>query len=521
MPENTLIAVPVIRSVPPPAEQVEAAVRAGADLVELRVDGLNDISAVETLLGGPRRLPMIVTVRAAGEGGAWRGSEHDRIALLLHLARLHPDYIDVELATWEQSAEIRQSLAPARHAETGGGVATRLIISHHDFHETPNDLTSLFARLEAAPADVIKAVFMPRDALDALRLLAEMRRLNRAGRRAVVFGLGEAGLLTRILAKKFGSFLTFAALEAGAESASGQPTIADLRELYRWDAVDERTRLFGVVGWPVAHSRGPRLHNAVMAAEGIDGVYLPLPVCPTYEALAAFLDYVADADWLDCAGFSVTLPHKEHARRWLVERGGALDDRAARAGAVNTLFRDAAGDWRGANTDAAGALAALQSVPELAGDGLHGQSVDILGAGGVAHAAAAVLAEHRCRIMVYNRAPERAAELARCCDGAWQPWDRREAGTGRILINCTSVGMVPDVDATPISAARCGPDTIVFDTVYQPAETRLLREAQARGSRVINGVTLFIAQAAEQIRIWHGLEADPWRIKRFGNLFDG
>jgi 3-dehydroquinate dehydratase / shikimate dehydrogenase len=512
MSQTTHIAVPITRADPPPAEQVEAAARGGADLVELRVDSLGEPRAVEAFLRGPRRLPVIVTVRSPSEGGLWRGSESERITLLKRLARFQPDYLDVELATWERSAETRRCLNDLKrpNAEVK---APRLILSHHDFQDTPADLTPIFRRLEATPADVIKAVFTPRDATDACRLLAELRRLYDPGRRAIVLGLGEAGLLTRVLAKKFGAYLTFAALEPGAESAPGQPAIAELRDVYRWPAIDARTRVYGVIGWPVSHSRGPRLHNAFMAAEGINGVYLPLPVEPTYAALAAFLDYATAADWLDFAGFSVTIPHKEHVLRWLAEHGGALSPLAQRAGAINTLIRTPDGGWRGENTDAAGALAALRSIPELAErpgaeDPLCGMTVDILGAGGVARAVAALLTQRGGRVTIYNRDPARAAELARQMNCDWCPWDRRAAGEGRVLINCTSVGMSPDVDASPIDSARFRPDTIVFDTIYNPVETRFLREAQSRGCRVIGGLVMYRAQAAEQMRLWHGLDTD-------------
>lgn len=507
MPEQTLIAVPITRSEPSPAEQAEAAAQAGADLVELRVDQIGDVSKVEAYLRGPRRLPAIITVRSGDEGGAWSGTENERVLLLTRLAELRPDYLDIEYATWERSAELRRRLETLRR---GGGAAGTpgIILSHHDYRGTPPDLLSFLDILSAGPGDVLKAVFAPRDVRDACLILAEARRLSRAGRRAVVLALGEAGLLTRVLSKKVGGWMTFASLVMGAESAPGQPTLEELRGLYRWSIIDARTRVYGVIGWPVSHSSSPQLHNAFMKEKGINGVYLPLPVLPAYEALADFLDYVAAAEWLDLSGCSVTIPHKQNAWRWLSERGYPCGESAERCGAVNTLIRCADGGWRGENTDGSGAVAALRSLTELAGDRLRGQSVDILGAGGVARAIIAALEEYGCRVTIYNRDSARAEELARRLDCEWRRWEERGCGTGHVLINCTSVGMTPNCDASPIETARLKPGMVVCETVYQPAETRLLREANARGCVTINGGRMFVGQAAAQMRLWHGQETD-------------
>lgn len=507
MSKNTLLAVPLTRSEPPLDEQVSAAVGAGAEVIELRVDLIRDDAAVEALLRQPHALPFIVTVRSQGEGGAWEKSEAERIALLDRLGRYGPAYLDVELAAWDRSAELRQKIAALcgksdKADRPTGDRRNTLILSHHDLQETPPELRPVLDRLQASPADVLKVVSTARDALDSCRVLAELRRLSGA-RRVIALAMGEAGLLTRVLAKKFGAWLTFAASELGAESAPGQPTVSDLRRIYRWDVIGPRTRVFGVIGWPVAHSLSPRLHNALMAKGRIDGVYLPLPVQPTYEHLASFLDYVTQNDWLDFAGMSVTIPHKQHAARWLDEHGYPVSSIARRCGAVNTLVWDQGGGWRGENSDATGALRALEGVPELAGGRLGGHAVDVLGAGGAAHAVAAGLVERGCRVTVYNRNLERAQALAQRLTCTYQPWEQRTAGSAEILVNCTSVGMTPDTGSSPIATDRLRPGMVVFDTVYNPAETKLLRQARERGCRVVSGVEMFIGQAAEQFALWH------------------
>ena len=254
MPGHTLIAVPILSADPPLDAQLRAAQAAGADLVELRVDHIANVPAVRVLLTQPRALPVIVTVRSAAEVGAWTGNEADRVALLEKLAELRPDYIDIEYAAWRRFPHVQSAVR-----------TTRLILSHHDLAGTPADLDLILDNLAATPAEVIKAVFTARDATDACRVLAQLRG-RAAHRPTIALAMGEAGLATRVLARKFGAFLTFASLHPEGQSAPGQPTIGELRSRYRWDDLGPATRVCGVVGWPVTHSQSPAIHNAAPLA---------------------------------------------------------------------------------------------------------------------------------------------------------------------------------------------------------------------------------------------------------------
>jgi 3-dehydroquinate dehydratase/shikimate dehydrogenase len=521
---RTLLCVPITQPEPPLAEQVREARRAGADLVELRVDCIGDVEAVEELLRGPRELPMIVTIRPTEEGGHWDGSEADRIALIERLGLLLPGYVDVEWSAWQRSANLRQKieLVCRRIDEAAAGQdhpaprpRNAMILSHHDLRGVPAELAVIFDGLAATPAEVVKAAFLAHDASDAIRVLEELRwrvqQFAAAGhdRGVIALAMGEAGVCTRVLARKFGAYLTFAGLRAGAESAPGQIPVRQLREVYRWDEVGPGTAVYGVVGWPVGHSRSPQVHNAAMRALGIDGVYVPLPVGPQWADLSAFLDRVSDSSWLDLRGLSVTLPHKTHALRWLEQHGHVVSERARRCGAVNTLARRADGGWEGDNTDAAGALIALEEL------GLPSASLEaaILGAGGVAGSIAAALLERGCRVTIFNRTAGRAARLAARLGCGWAPWEQRPGRGVQLIINCTSVGMWPRVEDTPLDAACIPTGAVVFDTVYQPSETRLLREARQRGCRTTGGSEMFLRQAALQFRRWHGIDA-PLEVMR-------
>ncbi|MEW6251283.1 MAG: type I 3-dehydroquinate dehydratase [Planctomycetota bacterium] len=523
MPGKTLIAVPLVEASPPLAEQAASALRAGAQVIELRVDRIGDLGAVEQFLRRERRLPVIATVRAASEGGSWTGPENDRLAFLARLARRRPDYLDVEYATWVSAPpELRTAAAELRG--TGG----RLILSHHDTVGARADFASLHARIAAAGADVVKIVFTAGDATDGLRLLTGLAQVG-AQRPTIALAMGSPGLATRVLAGRFAAHLTFAALSPDAGSAPGQPSLAELRVLYRWDESGPETAVYGVVGWPVGHSLGPQVHNAALRATGQDAVYVPLPVRPDEAGFENFMQVLADHPELGVAGLSITLPHKEHALRWLERAGMPVTDVARRCRAVNTLTRTAAGRWAGDNTDVDGIVAALAGVSALAGSGLGGRRVAVLGAGGAARAAVVALQERGCDVTVYNRTAERAARLAhelRCAFGPWPArgggWDARgpaalgqsapaavgaEIARADILINCTSVGLWPAENDAPVPDDLLRPGAIVFDTVYNPPETRLLRAARARGCTVIPGAAMFIGQAAAQIERWHGVPA--------------
>jgi 3-dehydroquinate dehydratase/shikimate dehydrogenase len=250
-----------------------------------------------------------------------------------------------------------------------------------------------------------------------------------------------------------------------------------------------------------------------MAADDIDGVFLPIPVKPSRADFCAFMDYVATNPWLDAAGFSVTLPHKQHALHWLAAHDQPQSPLAARCGAVNTLTRTPQDVWQGENTDAPGLLAALETTPELSGGQLNGLAADVLGAGGAARAAAAALLERGCKVTIYNRSPDRASALAADLGCAHAPWENRAHGHGEVLINCTSVGLWPNVDDSPVPSERLTSDLVVLDTVYNPPHTRLLNEAAQRGCRTISGIEMFIGQAAQQHAQWHGRPA-PTAVMR-------
>lgn len=463
-------------------EQAGQAQAEGADLVELRLDLCLDqgaiaadcIAAIPTLA-----LPTVFTLRHASEGGAWQGNEDERLRLCLDADRAGAAYIDLELA------HHRAGWRPQK---------AKLILSFHDFCGLGGDLADIVDRQRAAGADIAKVAVTPRDAAD---LAVIERLLRRGGGPLCALAMGEYGLPSRLLAGAWGAALTFGRLTDSVGSAPGQPTIRELVELYRVKKQGPQTRIFGVLGNPVGHSLSPLIHNTAFIHHGIDAVYVP------------FLARNAEAFWRACGGWidglSITIPHK-HALLQVVDR---LEPLAMRIGAMNTICRDGHNRSVGANTDA---TAAIQCLESLLGS-LHGRTVTLLGAGGVSRGIAFALADRGAKIVIANRGRERAEELAKEVGAKAMDLDKATGVAYDALINGTAVGMDdPASSPWPASAHRSG--TVVFDTVYTPLETKLIKEAQAAGAHTICGLSMFIGQAIGQYRRWFGIDAPDGLMHR-------
>ncbi len=481
----------------------------GADLVEYRIDRFTDDrdAVVELLRRSP--LPCILTCRPTWEGGDYDGDDADRISLLEYAGTsAHPPaYLDIELAAYQRSANLRQKVGlVVDHPGQVRPIDTGLILSSHDFSGRPADLLRRAADMADAPAcRVIKLAWAARSLRDNIEAFEIIRQQVKP---TIALCMGEHGLPSRVLAKKFGALLTFAALETGAETAPGQPSIKQLKTLYRWDRLDADTRVYGVIGHPVGHSLSPPIHNAGFDAVGYNGVYLPMSIPPEYEHFKATV-----AEWLACAplhfhGASVTIPHKQNLLRFVEEQGGEIEPLASTIGAANTLAVRDDGSLYASNTDYAAALDAVCEGLNIAREELAGKRVAVIGAGGAARAIVAGFAHYGATVVIYNRTRDKADELVAAFNGktgkvvAASP-DKLCGACCGVFINCTPLGMHPHVGATPMpDPPDWGPGTVVFDTIYNPLETRLLREAKAAGCHTISGAEMFVRQAATQFESW-------------------
>ena len=448
-----------------------------ADVVELRLDLVRDLD-LDRLLS-LRGKPKLAPVRSRQQGGGARPA--DREALLRRALAAGVEYLDLEFG--EQD-----------HVLLKGRGRTRRILSHHDFDGTPADLQALHREMrQDAGEALVKIVTFADAASDVLRMRDLLR--SAAPGSLIAFCMGAKGVPSRILAPLWGSAALYAPARGAADSAPGQVALEDLFDLYRVDRIGPGTRLLGVLGFPVGHSLSPRVHNAALGALDLDCRYLPFEA----RTMAEFLPLLSE---LRLRGLSVTLPHKET----ILPHLDALDDSARRIGAVNTVVKI----WNrleGFNTDAEAAVAPLRSRRTL-----RGAHAAVLGAGGAARALVHGLMQEGARVTLFNRTPERARDLARSLGARSLPWSRLRGFGADLLVNATSVGMAPDIDRTPVPGSWIA-SPLVYDIIYNPPETRLLREARTRGLEVIGGLEMFVAQAAAQFDLFTG-RAAPLDVMR-------
>jgi 3-dehydroquinate dehydratase/shikimate dehydrogenase len=436
---------------------------ADADLVELRLDTVSDPD-VEGALAGRRR-PVIVTCRPQWEGGHFAGSEEERQRLLAGALAHGAEYVDLE---WR--AGFHDLIA--QHA------GRRIVLSSHDFDMVPIDLVARLHAMHATGAEVVKLAMKFTSLSDCVKLKA-VGEAAAPGVGLVLIGMGDFGLATRVLAGRFGSVWTY----AGGLEEVGQLRAATLVDDYRFRVVDEATELYGIVGKPVSHSVSPAMHNAAFRASRLNAVYLPLPAVDV-------ADFEAFARAFKLQGASVTVPYKVS----LYDRVDEAYSVARRIGAINTIrIRD--GRWVGGNTDSSGFLQALHDhVP------LTGLRASILGAGGAARAVAEALASTGAAVTIHarNRAQaEGVAMMTAASVGVWPP----PPGSWDLLVNCTPIGMHGGADDTPVPAEQLT-GRYVYDLVYNPPATRLLRDAAIMGCQTIGGLDMLVAQAHEQFQWW-------------------
>ena len=460
----------------------------GIGLVELRLDYLQGEVQVKRLLRD-RPCPVIMTCRRKSDGGRWEHSEEARLTLLRTAIVEGADYVDLED---DVAAGVRRY-----------GV-TKRIISHHDFQKTPADLTLLHKRLASMDADIVKIAAMANHPTDNLRML-QMVHASRLP--TVGICMGDIGAPTRILGGRYGAPFTYATFNDDRVLAPGQIGWRQMREMYRYDSITAATRIYGVVADPVGHSLSPVVHNAALAAAGIDAVYVPFRV--PAEQIDEFLS--AASRW-PLSGLSVTIPHKESVLR----HATAVDGLVQSIGAANTLSFTPAG-IEAANTDATAAVeslaAALRGDEQPQNGTLGVKTAVVLGGGGAARAVAFGLKQRGVEVTVTSRTADRAKKIAAEVGCKAVEWAARHRMPSDCVVNATPVGMHPNVDETPYDKEHLRPYMVVFDTVYNPENTLFIKEARSVGCRTVTGVEMFVRQAAIQFRIWHDVEP-PQQVMR-------
>jgi 3-dehydroquinate dehydratase / shikimate dehydrogenase len=448
---------------------------ADGDLIELRLDAIRDPDVAGALAG--RKRPAIVTCRAAWEGGSFTGPEDARARMLNDALARGAEYVDVE---W------RAAFTPDLLTRTAG---RRIVLSMHAFESIPVDLEAQIHAMLATNAEIVKVAVKASRLSDCVALRDVAARAASPGRLAVI-AMGDYGVASRVLPGRFGSPWTY----AGSRHEVGQLGADEMLATYRFRKLGESTAIYGVCGGSVGHSVSPSMINAAFASAGLDAVYLPLPAVDAD-------DLIAFGRGFGISGASVTIPHKTA----MVSRVDEIDDIAHHVGAINTV-RIVDGRWFGTNTDVAGFLAPLRG--RVATKGLRAA---VLGAGGAARAVVAALVSGGASVTLHARNVERAAQFADRAPiavAAWPP----PRGSWDLLVNCTPIGMYPDVDRTPLAASELT-GRYVYDLVYNPSPTRLLREAADAGCQTIDGLAMLVAQAQEQFVWWTGIRP-PTQVMR-------
>lgn len=470
----------------------------GVGVIEARVDTFGEDPA--RLNGFLRKCAdqiWLITCRSKSEGGFFPGDSIDAARWAGEAVQGTNAWIDIELAAWRASGELRTQLK--RHLDANP--TARLLISAHFLDAMPANLASVVDEaLREGPQVIAKVAYRGEHISDSFEALDLMHRY---GPRVIAICMGEAGAWTRVLARKLDSFATFAALPGSASTAPGQWTVQELRENFDWERIGEHTQVFGVAGDPVAHSLSPRLFNHWFKQHNIDAVFLPFRVGADRGGLSQFLAKCTARPWLNMRGMSVTIPHKVEAMKWA---GDAADPMSRGIGAANTLVLGDAG--RAAyNTDCYAAVDSLAAALGRRRNELAGLAVDVLGTGGAARAVCYGLAEMGCRVTAFARTPRETDDFEHW-GVAVRAWPDRVQSTGEIVVNCTPVGMWPNIAESPMPVDALRGRKLVFDLIYRPLETRLLKDAIVAGCRTLGGLDMFVRQAATQFALWTGQTSD-------------
>ncbi len=422
----------------------------------------------------------MATCRRAAAGGKFRGSIASQLDILAKAAASGCQLVDLELQSAahckpEQVRRLRSQAA--------------LILSHHDYRATKN-LEQTLEKMVSISADFYKIVSTATTLYDNV-LMMKFLEENSGKHSLIGVCMGEQGIISRVLGVRAGSVFTFGAVSDNEKTAPGQVTAQDLRSTYRIEQVDAATRMYGVAGDPVAHSLSPAIMNAAMRRETVNGVYLALHAKTLKDLLACARD-------IPIHGLSITMPYKTA----ILSHLDNTDSHTTKIGACNTVVRAQDGNLYGFNTDTSGVVRPLEQRITI-----EGARILVLGAGGAARAAVFGLKERGAEVYVLNRTFAQAQKLARSARARTLKRADLKKLSFDVIINATPVGMGHSQES-PLNQDEIKA-RYVFEMIYDPPETRLMKLAKAAGAEVIPGAEMFVHQAARQFEIWTGKPA-PW-----------
>ena len=483
------------------ADEMPAAIKRAAeaaDMIELRLDCIeeDELDSLVRLL--PEHLnrfgvPVILTLRPTDQGGSASAECHARRRFWASVEKLPEDcLIDLEL-------DLAQKLAAEK---PDNGLPTDwscVICSHHDFAGVPANLEKIYERLAATPARILKIAVQSDNATDCLPIFHLLDRAQNEGRELIAIAMGQAGIATRILGPARGSYLTYGSLDDESATAPGQVTAKDLRDVYRIDEIDQQTQIFGLMGRPIGHSISPQIQNAAFRAADMNAVYVPFEVGDAGQFLLRMVRRDSrEMNW-NLRGLSVTAPHKAAVMSSL----DWIEPAATEIGAVNTIVVQG-NELRGYNTDASGFVWPLRKKF----GSLRDARCAIIGAGGGGRGALWALRNEGAHVELFVRDLSRAESTAEQFGIDYHLLANPSFKGFDIVINATPLGTRGEQqDETPAVAEQLQSVRLAYDLVYNPLETRFLREARAAGCETLSGIEMLIAQAAGQFKLWTSEDA--------------
>ncbi len=458
-----MIAVPIVASTTNEAlKDIRMAFRV-ADLVELRLDFIKNVNEknLRMLLSNKK---VIVTDRKK------------RLSLIRKAIELKVDFVDIDISIGEKT--IRKIISEKKK--------TKIIVSFHNFKRTnEKEIIEKYNKIKKLKPDIIKIVTFA-NSINDNKVIFDL--IKKSDKKIIALCMGERGEISRILSPLFGGFLTFGSLEKGKESAPGQITAKSLRNIYRINQL-RKPKIFGLVGNPVKHSKGIVIHNKAFKKSRLNKIYVNFLVDDLGKFIREYKQIIS--------GLSITIPFK----REIIKHIDKVDPIAKKIGAVNTVIKKK-GKLIGYNTDIIGAIKAIEKRIKI-----KDRKVLMIGAGGVARAIGYGIVQKKGKLIVLNRTTKKAKKLAKelkCKGGGLNIL--KEQRNIDIIINATSIGMFPDMSKTPIKKEMLkkiiSKKVVVFDSVYNPKKTKLLKESKKLGCNVIGGYDMFISQAEEQFKLF-------------------
>jgi len=477
---NGKICVPVCAKTVSEMERLVAIVAAESDVVELRLDCLDAAELGRMSVGN--NVERVLTLRPLEQGGFRDVTHEERVNFWTTI-------------NYNAGADLEEDIFPTVESRS----FSPKIASFHDFSDDIIDVNAVYERLSKTSADVIKIAVRASDLVETIEIWKQLTRARRGGPQFIPIAMGEAGKWTRILGLAHGAFLTYAARESGSEVAPGQITLRDMVDVFRVKELDEHTEVYGIIAGNTSYTMSPYVHNAAFKAAGLNSVFVPLQV----SDLDSFIHRMVKADTreveLNFRGFSVTNPHKQSIIPYLDH----VDEAAKAIGAVNTV-KIIDGKLHGFNTDAGGFIQPLTARLE----NLKNARVAVVGAGGAARACIYALKVEGCEVTVLARNIDKAKMLATAFGLSAESLANDFTGYD-VVVNATPLGTKGEnADKTIATADQLKSVKLVYDLVYNPAETRLLHEAKQAGAQILNGFEMFLAQAVHQFDLWTGLAAD-------------